>query len=101
MFGDRAIGARIVSVRAKSVLGHHRGRVVLLATNEQTELGKIAGRPARQFLEALEPALVVTTPPRRIRRLRGRLQLDEGARRRALPDERDIRPPDAGVTIFG
>src|SRR5215831_7669339 len=62
---------------------------------------EIAGRPRRQLLEALELAFVLSPPPRRIGRLVWSLEFDKSPCRRAHPLQGNIRPTDAGISIFG
>ena len=54
MFGDSAIGARVVPVGTQRVLGHNGGGAGLISTRKETEFGEVAGRPAGQFSEPLD-----------------------------------------------
>jgi hypothetical protein len=54
MFGDRAIGARVVPVGTQRVLGHNGGGAGLISTRKETEFGEVAGRPAGQLSEPLD-----------------------------------------------
>jgi hypothetical protein len=100
MLGYRSISTRVIAIGAKAALGNDNRGTVFVGTIEQTEFDKVAGCPARQFPEPLELPLVMAAPTRRISRCCRRFKLNEGARRRALPDERYVGPPDAGVPIF-
>jgi hypothetical protein len=100
MLGYRSISTRVIAIGAKAALGNDNRATVFVRTIEQAELGEVAGCPARQFPEPLELPLVMAAPTRRISRCCRRFKLDEGSRRRALPDERYVRPPDAGIPIF-
>lgn len=101
VFGNRTVSAGVVLIRVKGALSHHHRTAKFVVAMKQTKLREIAGRPACQFLESLILALVVTAPARRVGRLCGRLEFDEGASRRALPHERNIRAADARVSVFG
>jgi hypothetical protein len=99
--GDRAVCACVVLIGAKGALGHDRGASEFFVTVEEPKLDKVAGGPAAEFPESLELALVVLAPARRISGFVRSFEFDEGARRTADPDERDIGPTHARVSKLG
>ena len=82
-------------------MGNNESPIHIVGPIEQMDFPEIAGRPRRQFLEALELAFILPPPPGWIGRLVRSLEFDKSPRRRAYPLQGNIRPTDAGIAIFG
>ncbi len=101
MFGNLTISTRVVLVSAKGTLRHNHRNAEFVVTAKQTKFSKIAGRPAVKLLDLFKLAFILVAPARRVGWLGGRLKFNESARRRSLPHERDVRAPNAWISIFG
>jgi hypothetical protein len=100
MFGNGAIGARVILIGTKDALGYDDRVAAFVIAMEQSKLREIAGAPAAQFPKSFILALVVATPTRGIRRLVRRFQFDERPRRCAPPHQCDVRPSDTRIPKF-
>lgn len=100
VFGNSAIGARIVLVGAKRALGDHESAAQLFIPVEQSKFDQIRSAPTAQLLEPLELPLVLSAPACWVGRLCGSLEFYESARGRSLPHKRNIGTADAWVQIF-
>ena len=102
MLSNSTIGASVVLVGTKGSFRHDDRGSELFVTMKEAKLGKIAGRPAAQFPESLELALIMSLAPScRVSGFCRRFHLNKGTWWRALPDECDVGPAHARVSILG
>jgi hypothetical protein len=88
---NRRVGARVVAIGAEAAFGDNCGAVEFFVAVEQSKLGEIACRPAREFLETIELTRVCSTPAGWIGGLGGCLQFDKCAWWRPCPLQRKCR----------
>jgi hypothetical protein len=100
VFGDRAVGARVLLIGPERAFGKDQRAALFFVTIKETKFREIARRPATQFSETFELRFILSAPARRIGWFVGSLEFDKGPWWRALPHQGDVRPPNARISIF-
>ena len=100
VIGNCAVRAPIVLIWAQRSLRDDRSGAKFFSALIQPKLNEVTGCPAREFLKSLKLIFVLRAPTCRIGRFIWCLKLNKSPGRCTLPYKCNIRPADAGVSIF-